>query len=201
MAENKTSQNVTTPTPPPAMVIKKSGFSWGTFLAGCFCGCLLPILALGLLTTVGAAVAPQIISRATSTLLPKVAPQTNATPAALPVSAENCGTDMACLGRAIQNCTPAKSEISNSEFGLSLQVLGPSTQIAGNCRVSFAVSKISDPKLQLLGLEGQNMTCDVKPAVFSSPQEILSAPDSDLNCEGSLWGLLKIVRAGQSQPK
>jgi len=202
MPENQPSSTATSPNSSrPAQ--EKSHFGWGAFALGCVTGgCLVPIIVAVIITVVGAAAITPLIQKYAGpefqSALKTIKETTPIPTPSLPTSATDCGTDFACMEQAIQSCTPAKAEFGQQEFSMIYKVIGPSTKIPGNCQVSFEVGTISNPALESIGLQGQNMVCDLKPSVVTNEDDILNALESDLNCEGSLWGLLKIVRAGES---
>ena len=197
----------TAPTSPttPTVVVKKPGFAWSTFIAGCLVGgCLVPLVMIVIMGIAGASTIPLIMKEVSKNpeLLKSVSslyPSTTSSPttSSLPPTALQCGTDSECMQNAIATCTPAISTIDSPQFSMAFKVLGPSKKTVGNCQVSFEIANVTEPSLQMLGLAGQNMVCDVKPSALENTSDILNAPDSDLNCDGTLWGLLKIVRAGQ----
>ncbi len=190
-----------------AIVTKKSS-STKTFLVGCVVGgCLSPILIIAVLGAVtaaaGATLGPLVTSQLKNPGLSSyiqnslgILQKTTPLPPT-PVTAKDCGTDQKCMAEAVAICTPATSEIVDGGITMSFQVIGQSTKNADLCRVGFEIKEVTDNTLKMLGLENQTMVCELNPALLQDGANILKAPDSELNCEGSLWGLLKIVRAGE----
>ena len=188
-----------------------TSFAWGPFIAGCLVGgVLLPLITGGItLALLGTALSagsvfsslpgPFMLLRGLTRGV--TTPVPSALPIESPLPLTNCGTDPQCMQDAIKACAPALSAIDSPQFSLAFKVLGTSLKTPGNCRISFEIDSVKEESLKMLGLAGQSMTCDVKPATLSTTSDILNAPDSDLNCDGALWGLFKIIRAGQSQTK
>ncbi|MCX6783782.1 MAG: hypothetical protein NT141_01790 [candidate division WWE3 bacterium] len=205
--------NITTPTTPPTIVtIPQKCSKVKPFLAGfCLGGCLMlivPALFLGykIATSTANKTATTGIpssSGITSLLRDAVLKQTIGAPATvptLPKTAKDCGQDLLCIQQATSACSPAKAEVTAGPVTMTYQIVGPSLVTKGNCQVAFTITKVdsTNSALSLLGLQGQNMLCDLSPAIIADPSTIVNAPESAINCSGSLWGLLKIVRSQQT---
>ena len=199
-------ENAKTPEPKEVIVTKTS--STKPFLIGCVVGgCLSPILIIALLSAIVTVAGPAVGTVETSQLKnpgltsyiqSSLGVSQKVTPLPLtPVTAKDCGTNQTCIFDAAKNCTPAKAEVVSGGMTLAYQVIGKGTNNPSLCKVSFEIQNVTDSTLKTLGLENQNMVCELNPTLLQNGANILKAPDTELNCEGSLWGLLKIVRAGE----
>jgi len=190
-----------------AIITKKSS-STKPFLIGCVVGgCLSPIMIIALLSAVVTIAGPVVGTVLTSQLKnpgltsyiqSSLGLTTKVTPLpVIPITAKDCGLDQTCFFEAAKTCQPAKAEVASGGMTLAYQVIGKGTTNPSLCKVGFEITKVTDDTLKMLGLENQNMICELNPTLLQNGANILKATDPELNCEGSLWGLLKIVRAGE----